>query len=209
MTEDEAQHWLRDRLDVSRETFDQLDAFRHMVVEEAVHQNLISASTLDHIWARHIVDSAQLLLLAVGTGAWLDLGTGAGFPGMIVAILTEHPVLLVESRRKRIDFLAACCDRLALGSAVELHGMRIESLATRSVDVISARAFAPLPKLFASAHRFSHPGTKWVLPKGRSAREELESAQQSWQGVFHVEQSVTDNDAAILIAHNVARRKIK
>jgi len=137
---------------------------------------------------------------------WLDLGTGAGFPGMVIAILADFPVILVESRRKRFEFLERQVDALGLDN-VTVHGGRLETLATREVGVISARAFAPLPKLFGLAHRFSTEKTRWLLPKGRSAREELESVRSSWQGVFHVEPSLTDAEAAIIVATGVSPRK--
>jgi 16S rRNA (guanine527-N7)-methyltransferase len=202
MTEDEAQDWLRRTLGVSRETFAKLDAFRAMVIEENAHQNLISATSIPHIWTRHIVDSAQLLTGVDAQGAWLDLGTGAGFPGMIIAILRDSPIILVESRRKRIDFLCESAERLGLNH-VHVQGTRLEMMKTVPVSVISARAFTALPQLLGLAHRFSTRKTQWLLPKGRSAREELETARRTWQGTFHVKQSVTDADAAIITATGV------
>ncbi len=205
MREDEARAWLTGKLGVSRETMAQLDAFRQMVITENAHQNLVSAASIDHFWVRHIVDSAQLLSFVdddKADAAWLDLGTGAGFPGMVIAILRAAPIHLVEERRKRHEFLAHSATALGLGH-VTVHGCRVETLNIAPVGVISARAFAPLPKLFAAALRFSRKKTIWVLPKGRSAKEELESARGAWQGVFHVEQSLTDPDAAIITATGV------
>lgn len=181
-----------------------------MVIAENAHQNLISVGSIDHFWARHIVDSAQLLLHAGGAVAqdsmedrlWLDLGTGAGFPGIVVALLRPAPIMFVESRRKRIDFLNGAIERLELGHA-RVAGARLEMMETTTAAVISARAFAPLPKLLEIAHRFSRNETIWVLPKGRTAHEELETVRRSWQGVFHVKQSVTDSDAAIIVATGV------
>jgi 16S rRNA (guanine527-N7)-methyltransferase len=199
--EDEAQAWLTERLDVSRETMERLDAFRAMVVAENTLQNLVSASSIDHFWVRHIVDSAQLLAHA-DAGPWLDLGTGAGFPGMVIAILRDFPITFVESRRKRIDFLGAAVAQLGLDH-VTIEGARLDTVLAPSFATISARAFAPLPKLLSGAHRFSNNETVWVLPKGRGAHEELESIKRSWQGVFHVKQSVTDFDAQIVVASGV------
>jgi 16S rRNA (guanine527-N7)-methyltransferase len=206
VTEDEAKIWLVDTLGVSRETKAQLDAFRQMVIAENAHQNLVSAASIPHFWVRHIVDSAQLLAFVGGDGkpdaAWLDLGTGAGFPGMVIAILRNAPIHLVEERRKRHEFLAQSASTLGLDH-VTVHGCRVETLNIPPVGVISARAFAPLPKLFAAALPFSRKKTVWLLPKGRSAKEELESARSAWQGVFHVKQSLTDPDAAIIVATGV------
>ena len=209
MTEDDARAWLVDHCAVSRETSERIEAFARAVLIENGHQNLISAATEPHIWARHIVDSAQLWMLRPkrpSIPAWLDLGTGAGFPGMVIAILGDLPVILVEARRKRFEFLSRQVECLRLGN-VAIHRGRLEMLQTQPVGVISARAFAPLPRLFALAHRFSTNETVWLLPKGRSVREELESARASWQGVFHVEPSLTDAEAAILVATGVRPRK--
>ena len=175
-----------------------------MVIAENSHQNLISAATIHHIWARHIVDSAQLLSLHPRDGdrSWLDLGTGAGFPGMVAAILNDAEVTLVEERRLRHEFLSRCVGFLGLNS-VTVHGGRLETLATAKFATISARAFAPLPKLLSLAHRFSRNETVWLLPKGKKAVDELESALAAWHGMFHVKQSLTDAEAAIIVATGV------
>lgn len=208
MTEDEAKCWLTEVLAVPRETYAMLDKLRMLVIKESALQNLVSASTIDHFWARHIADSAQLLPLAhdAPPGAWLDLGTGAGFPGLVVAILTSRPMILVESRRKRFEFLINAAQQLNLPH-VSVHCGRLETLETRSVSAISARAFAPLPRLLELAVRFSRIETVWLLPKGRGANDELALIDQLWQGKFHVNQSVTDEHAAIIVARGVSLRK--
>ena len=208
MDEAQAQTWLVGSLGVSRETYAKLEELRMLVLAESVRQNLISAATIPHFWVRHILDSAQLLPLAskAEPGTWLDLGTGAGFPGMVIAILSERPIILVESRRKRFEFLREMANALNLPH-VSVHGGRLESLATRSVSVISARAFAPLPRLLDLAARFSRNETLWLLPKGQSAQEELALIDKLWHGEFHVNQSMTDENAAILVAQGVSRRK--
>ena len=208
MDEAQAQTWLVASLGVSRETYAKLEQLRMLVLAESVRQNLISAATIPHFWVRHILDSAQLLPLAskAEPGTWLDLGTGAGFPGMVIAILSERPIILVESRRKRFEFLREMANALNLPH-VSVHGGRLESLATRSVSVISARAFAPLPRLLDLAARFSRNETLWLLPKGQSAQEELALIDKLWHGEFHVNQSMTDENAAILVAQGVSRRK--
>jgi 16S rRNA (guanine527-N7)-methyltransferase len=210
MTDDEAKAWLLDQPHVSHETIERLDALRQIVIAESAHQNLVGAATIDAFWARHIADSAQLLPLAsaASPGAWLDLGTGAGFPGLVIAILSSQPIVLVESRRKRFEFLARTAQTLALPH-VSVHCGRLETFETRLVSVISARAFAPLPKLLSLAARFSHNGTIWLLPKGRGAREELALIASTWHGTFHVEQSITDGAAEIIVASGVGQRKMK
>lgn len=212
MNEVEARDWLRGSFDVSRETEERLEAFVAYLLAESDHQNLISASTRDHVWARHIVDSAQLLChlkapCAAGS-TWLDLGSGAGFPGLVAAILAPNTqFILVESRRKRIEFLKSAAEILGISDQVIVEGRRLETLQSFPADYISARAFAPLDRLLDLAARFSTSKTIWLLPKGRNARNELEAVSNAWQGAFHVEQSLTDADSSIIVAQNVKRGK--
>lgn len=203
MTEDEARAWIGAH--VPRETEGRLEQLIALILEEMPRQNLIAASTADHIWARHIVDSAQLVALApAGARRWIDLGSGAGFPGIVVALmLPDLHMTLVESRRKRIDFLQHLADSLGLADRVTVAGKRLEMLEASREDVISARAFAPLDRLLPVAHRFSHRETTWLLPKGRSAASELEAVTRSWQGVFRIVPSMTDPEAAIIAARQV------
>lgn len=212
MTEDEARGWLDSHFSVSRETWRALETYVAILLTAMDEQNLIAESTRPHVWARHIVDSAQLLthVAAAGEGEWIDLGSGAGLPGIIVACLSDRPVVLVESRRKRIDFLNDVIAQIGL-SHVRVFGGRVEAVPETAAAIISARAYAPLPKLFASAAHLADKNTLWVLPKGRNAQNELEAARPAWQGLFHVEPSVTDGDSAIIVAQAVkpvvARRK--
>jgi 16S rRNA (guanine527-N7)-methyltransferase len=200
-TEEAAQAWLTVSLGVSRETMDLLERLNAFVVAEAAEQNLVSASTLAHMWQRHIVDSAQLLRFAEPRADehWMDLGSGAGFPGLVIALLAPCRVTLVESRGLRIDYLRRAIDHLGLGGQVDVAGMPLDRVPTLMADYISARAFAPLPRLLESAQRFSTDKTCWLLPKGRNAAAELESVDLAWHDVFHVEPSMTDTDAAILV----------
>ena len=194
-------------LNVPRETLERLEAFVALLREENDRQNLVSRASLDAIWQRHILDSAQLVRFAPPTArSWLDLGTGAGFPGLMVPLFHPAKAILVEARRLRADFLRTAASVLGVASRVEIHGSKIETLSERAVDVISARAFAPLPKLLALAERFSTPGTVWILPKGRNAKSELDAARSSWQGDFRLDPSLTDDDAGIIVASGVRRK---
>ncbi len=204
MDEAEAQRWLSDSLGVSRETSARLEAFGSLLRSENERQNLVSSATLDHFWARHVVDSAQLLRFAGEPGPWLDLGTGAGFPGLIIAALRQGPIALVESRRLRAEFLRRAAAELRVEP--EIVQTPIERVPTRAFAVISARAFAPLPRLLELAHRFSTEKTLWLLPKGRNAKSELEAIGGAWQGDFRLEPSLTDADAHIVVATGVRRR---
>ncbi|WP_022683651.1 16S rRNA (guanine(527)-N(7))-methyltransferase RsmG [Sphingobium bisphenolivorans] len=212
MTEEEAKGWLQTHFDVPRETWEGLEAYVAMLLAEMDQQNLIAESTRTHVWARHIVDSAQLVTMARGAreGQWIDLGSGAGLPGIVIALLTKRPVVMVESRRKRVDFLNGVISRLSLPHASVFAG-RVETVPAAAAAVISARAYAPLPKLLSSAVHLSDLNSLWVLPKGRNAHNELEVARTSWQGVFHVERSITDPESAIIVATGVrsARGKVQ
>jgi 16S rRNA (guanine527-N7)-methyltransferase len=202
VTEAQARDWLRTHLNVSRETIEKLEAFVAYVKRESASQNLIASSTHETIWSRHVVDSAQLLTHIPEpeqSGPWLDLGSGAGFPGIVAALLTDIPVTLVESRTKRIEYLERAVTMLDLGDRVTIAGMPLENLKTAAFSIISARAFAPLPRLLALSARFSTKNTIWLLPKGRNARKELEEAQRHWSLDFHVKPSVTDDEAGIIM----------
>jgi 16S rRNA (guanine527-N7)-methyltransferase len=202
MTEDEARGWVRERFGVSRETA--VARFCDLVRAESERQNLIAASTLDSIWSRHVLDSAQLLEWA-GEGDWLDIGTGAGFPGMVVALLTERRVTLCEPRKRRAVFLNEAAEKLDISDRVIVAARKVQAI-SGSYSVISARAVAALPDLFAAACHCADRDTLWLLPKGRSAREEVASARKAWHGSFHVERSVTDPDALIVVARGVYPR---
>jgi 16S rRNA (guanine527-N7)-methyltransferase len=194
--------------DVPRETIARLEAFVDLLKGENERQNLVSKASLDDVWSRHIADSAQLIRFAPPEARrWLDLGTGAGFPGLLIPLF--HPaadVMLVEARRLRADFLRTAASTLGIAQRVEIVCQRLEAVPARPFDVISARAFAPLPRLLDLAERFSTPETLWVLPKGRNAKSELEAAQSSWQGDFRLEPSLTDAQAQIVVATGVRRK---
>jgi 16S rRNA (guanine527-N7)-methyltransferase len=203
VTEEEAV----EALDVPRETLDRLAAFVRLLVEENDRQNLVSRNSLDHVWARHIYDSAQLLRFAPNDAAtWLDLGTGAGFPGLIAATLHPGRFTLIEARRLRVEFLARAADVLGIADRVDTLLGRVEAAPQRDYQVISARAFAPLDKLLGLGERFATDETLWLLPKGRNAKSELEAARASWQGEFRLEPSLTDSDAQIIVARGVRRK---
>ncbi|MBX9730982.1 MAG: 16S rRNA (guanine(527)-N(7))-methyltransferase RsmG [Sphingomonas sp.] len=204
MTEDDARAWIRTHFDVSRETL--LATFAALITTEAGLQNLVSASSLGALWSRHIVDSAQLIPLAANhPGAWIDIGSGAGFPGLVVAALSDRSVTLIEPRRKRAQFLEAAVDTLGLSNQVTVVTARAEQFRGTGA-VISARAVAALPDLLASGAHLSTTKTLWLLPKGPHALEEVEAARRTWHGTFHVEQSITEPSSLIITAKGVARR---
>ncbi|QFT76364.1 16S rRNA (guanine(527)-N(7))-methyltransferase RsmG [Erythrobacter sp. THAF29] len=184
-----------------------LECFAGLLIAENKRQNLISKASEPQIWRRHIADSAQLLehvpretLDHTRGEPWLDLGTGAGLPGLVIAaLLPDFPVRLVESRARRVEFLRDCISQLDLPFCEVLHD-RLERIEPFSASVISARAFAPLEKLLRLSAPFSTKRTRYLLPKGRSAAHELEHQKPSIRKLFHVEQSLTDRDAGIIVS---------
>jgi 16S rRNA (guanine527-N7)-methyltransferase len=190
---------------VSRETFEKLERYVALLRDESARQNLVSAATLEQVWERHIFDSAQLIRYEPQRGAtWIDIGSGAGLPGIVVACLVEGPVTLVEPRRLRADFLHRLVESLSLKASV-ICGKA--ERAEGKFDVITARAVASLTQLLKISAHLSTGNTVWALPKGRSAKQELVEAQRSWQGMFRVEPSVTDEDSFIVVGTKVRARK--
>ena len=205
-SEAEARGWFAAHDGFDAVTLSRLEQLEAMLREENDRQNLVSAVSLEAVWVRHFADSAQLLdhvPRETGDGIWLDLGTGAGFPGLVIAVCRpHHPVVLIESRAKRIAWLEDVIAELGLRS-VSVAGMRLERYPARPAGVISARAFAPLAQLIALSARFSTPQTHWLLPKGRRGRQELAAMPKSIQQMFHVEQSITDPESVILVGQGV------
>jgi 16S rRNA (guanine527-N7)-methyltransferase len=202
-SEDHARAWLAARPEATPEAIARLEVLIALLREENQRQNLVAAASLDSVWQRHIADSAQLLahVPRETNGPWLDLGTGAGFPGLVVAALNpQRPVLMVESRNRRVEWLLRACEAMGLAQA-HVIGSRLELVDSRKVAVISARAFAPLEKLLELSARFSTSDTIWLLPKGRSAGQELATLSPRWQHKFHVTPSLTDAESGIVLGH--------
>ena len=191
---------------VSRGTFDRLQDYVTLILAENTRQNLISSATATDIWERHIADGAQLIRFAPRPdSSWLDIGSGAGLPGMVIAILSNGPVTLVEPRRLRADFLIRAVAHLALSDRVTVRAVKAERI-TGKFDVITARAVASVGVLLSISRHLSTDKTVWLLPKGKSAQLELEEARRSWQGSFRLEPSVTSQEASILVASDVRRK---
>ena len=189
---------------------ERMDRLAAMLAEENSRQNLVAAASLPGIWQRHFADSAQLLTYVPrGTSPWLDLGAGAGFPGLVVAILRpDIRVVLVESRKRRVEWLENCVSEFGL-TQCSVAGSTLQSIEAFEAGVISARAFAPLPKLLSLSARFSTQQTIWVLPKGRRAAQELRELPRRFAKGFHVEQSQTDAQSGIIVGKLPEFRAIK
>ncbi len=196
-------------LDVSRETAARLDAFCAALGRWAPRINLIARGTLPDLWQRHILDSAQLLPLAPPQArSWADLGSGAGFPGLIVAILAAEvaprlEVTLVESDARKAAFLGEAAR--AAGVAVRVIAARAEAATPLGAEVVSARALAPLPQLLPLVHRHLAPGGTALLPKGATHRRELDDALERWRFSVQKHPSRTDPAAVVLAIGDLAR----
>ena len=197
MTEEEAQSYVGDRSDDG--ALDCLYRYVQLLLDENRRQNLISRSSEDFIWSRHIADSAQLLSYIGTKGTLMDVGSGPGLPGLVLAILQpDRHCVLIEPRKRRHEWLAETARALELRN-VEVRGSGVEKLESFSADAITARAFAGLDKILTTCGRFSHTDTLWALPKGSSADSELSQLPSKHQPLFHVEQSITNPEAGIIV----------
>jgi 16S rRNA (guanine527-N7)-methyltransferase len=189
-------------LDVPRETLERLAVLVGAVERWNPTVNLVAPRTVPDIWTRHVVDSAQLWQFRHETAqTWLDLGSGGGFPGLVIAILAAGTfpamaVSLVESDRRKAAFLSAVGRELGL--AVRVLTERAEMLHLNHQDILSARAFAPLDRLLAHVVRLRHPAGQALLPKGRNHNKELDAARRLWNFDYKLHPSSTDPDAAII-----------
>jgi 16S rRNA (guanine527-N7)-methyltransferase len=187
---------------VSRETLERLGTYEALLRRWQQTINLVAPSTLPDIWGRHFADSAQLLALAPpGAKRWLDLGSGAGFPGLVVAILLAErggQVTLIESDSRKAAFLREVARQT--GAPVDILCERIEKGATQAkVDVITARALAPLPRLLDLSAPYFSSDTVGLFLKGREVPSEIEAARRRWQFSVKLHPSLTDPDARIVV----------
>lgn len=223
-TKSGAPDWSADRaralrlVDVSRETLARVDRFADLLAVWQGKINLVAPSTLPELWTRHIADSLQLWTLAntrfVTPGApllWIDLGSGGGFPGLIVACaLADRPgalVHLVESNLKKAAFLREAIR--ILGLPAHVHATRIEDFAIRfpgRPDIVSARALAPLPDLLALAYPLLKTGGVGLFPKGQDVEAELTAASKYWKFEHQLVPSVTSPDGRIVVVRGLAKR---
>ena len=197
------------RIDVSRETEEKLRAYEALVRKWSPTINLVAAASLNTIWQRHIVDSAQLVHLAPpNTRHWADLGSGAGFPGLVVAVLLQagsHAtmVTLLESDQRKATFLRTCVRELSLD--VTILAERIEEASPLDADIVSARALAPLPRLIPLVHRHLAPDGMALLPIGQSAQTEIDEARKTWHFQIETSLSHTQPAATILRLERISR----
>lgn len=198
---------------VPRETIHRLEIYADLLAEWQTRHNLVSSKTVPELWQRHFADSAQLLALAPSAKTWLDLGTGAGFPGLVVAVLAANQgtlrMHLVESTAKKCAFLAHVAQMT--DTSVDIHCNRIEELARSESklkpDIVSARALAPMPRLFKLAAPFFRSGTRGLFLKGRDAERDIEAARAHWHFTSRLHPSLTSSDSYIVEVTDLSKAK--
>ena len=189
---------------VSRETLARLEAYSDLLTRWSARINLVGRDTLLDLWRRHILDSAQLHRLVPGSARNLiDLGSGAGLPGLVLAILGVPAVELIEADSRKAAFLREAA-RVA-GAEVAIRQCRIQAVPPHPVDIITARACAPLDRLLDLAAPFLAAGTLCLFPKGERFNEELTLARKAWTMNVSVEQSLSDRRGVVLRLQQVAR----
>ena len=196
---------------VSRETQARLDSFVALFLQWQATINLVAPSTIPELWTRHIADSLQLLALAPDARIWIDLGSGGGFPGLVLACALADTdgarVHLVESNQKKAAFLREVVRALSLPAQV--HAQRIEAFApafTGKADVVTARALAPLPRLLADSFPLLKNGARGLFPKGQDVGAELTEAAKYWTIQYDLVPSKTSSGGHILIVHSLEKR---
>jgi 16S rRNA (guanine527-N7)-methyltransferase len=190
---------------VSRETLARLEAYAALLMQWSARINLVAASTLDDLWRRHFLDSAQLFpLIPPDAQSLVDLGSGAGFPGLVLAIMGIPGVELVEADARKCVFLREAARVAAAPAAI--RNARIESVPPHAIDVVTARGCAPLDRLLVLAQPFVAPETLCLFPKGEQAGQEVEAARQNWTMEVARHDSRTDPRGAILCLTGVKRR---
>lgn len=194
---------------VSRETRERLDVYVHLLRKWNKTINLISRSTMDDVWHRHIADSLQLAdLIDFHPESWLDLGSGGGLPGLIVAAKLKEDserthVTLIESDQRKCAFLSTAAIDMDLDVTIECR--RIEESGGQTYDVISARALTVLSNLMTLSNPYRHESTICIFPKGAGAQEELNAAQEDWNITYDLVKSRTDPTATILRLQEFSR----
>jgi 16S rRNA (guanine527-N7)-methyltransferase len=191
---------------VSRETLARLEAYAALLTRWSARINLVGHGTVADLWRRHFLDSAQLFpLLPAGAHSLVDLGSGAGFPGLVLATMGVPGVALVEADARKCAFLREAA-RVA-AAPVTIRNARIEALPQHVAAVVTARGLAPLDRLLVLAQRFIGPDTVCLFPKGKEAGQELAAAQQAWTMNVTTHDSRSDPRGVILCLRQVTPRE--
>ena len=194
-------------INVSRETLQRLEIYAGLLVKWQAKINLVGPATLPDLWRRHFLDSAQLLpLLPAAAGTLVDLGSGAGFPGLVLAIMTDWSVHLLDSDQRKCAFLRQVALDCGVLDRVTIHAKRIEQVTGIAADVVTARACAPLDELLALAEPFIGEKGTGVFLKGTQVEEELTQAQRHWTMRLDRRESISDPAGKILIVSHLKRK---
>jgi 16S rRNA (guanine527-N7)-methyltransferase len=190
---------------VSRETFLRLQIFSELLEKWQKRINLISSSTVSDVWMRHIIDSAQLIDYIKPESRVADMGSGAGFPGMVLAIMGMKPITLIESDVRKVAFLREA----ARVSDVDINivNQRVESTSLRDFSVITARGFASIAKILDSLDNRLSKSSNILLLKGKDYIQEMEDARGDWAFDYQAYPSITDKEGVILSLHNPNRKR--
>jgi 16S rRNA (guanine527-N7)-methyltransferase len=193
--------------DVSRETSSALEAYAALLAKWQARINLVARDSLADLWRRHFLDSAQLVpLLPPGDDPITDLGSGAGFPGLVLSILTGREVHLIDSDQRKGVFLMEAARVTGVAERVKVHTGRIEALQPWPAPIVTARALASLGQLLDWAAPFLAAGSTCLFLKGARAEEELTEAARSWTMETERHRSLTDPSGVILKLHHIQRR---
>jgi 16S rRNA (guanine527-N7)-methyltransferase len=194
-------------VNVSRETMTAFEAYAGLLRKWQKAINLVSGSTLNDLWRRHFLDTAQLMpLLPAADGQMVDLGSGAGFPGLVLALLSGRPTHLIESDQRKAAFLGEVARATGSAGRVQVHAARVEGLKPWMAPVVTARALADLSQLLDWAAPFMTADTICIFPKGAKAEEELTAASRVWKMTVERRRSVTDPTGLILRLSHLERR---
>ncbi len=198
------------RIGASARQMADMQAFRDLLIEWNTRMNLVGPSALGEFWRRHALDSAQLRAIAPEARTWADLGAGAGFPGLVLAILTKAQagahIHLVESTAKRCRFLRAVADALDL--PVTVHNARAEDL-TLKVDIVTARACAPMVRLLEYAWPYFREGATGLFLKGQDVGSELEASTRYWKFDAHLIPSISYSEGRVVQLKKVSRVRLR
>jgi len=194
----------RAKADVSRETLEQLEIYSDLLTDWNKRINLVSPKSIEVLWTRHFLDSAQLYHLGADAKHWVDLGSGGGFPGAVIAIMAEGGIktTLIESDQRKASFLRTLARET---TSFEVISARIEEAKPQNADVVSARALAPLPILLEYVSRHLREGGRAILPKGQKAKMETRDALEHWRFDCETYPSETDPDAVVLTIGDIKR----
>ncbi|WP_028878105.1 16S rRNA (guanine(527)-N(7))-methyltransferase RsmG [Terasakiella pusilla] len=193
-------------LDVSRETLDKLQVYADLLVKWQAKINLVSNSTLDDLWTRHLLDSAQVFpFLPNQTKTLVDIGCGAGFPGLVLAIMGVEDVHMVDSDMRKMAFVREVAR--ATETPVTIHNCRIDDVKeTEFADVVTSRALASLEKLLGFSANLRKPDGTCIFLKGRKTEEEIREAQKNWNFEYQSHGSVSDHEGKVLIIERMTRK---